>query len=163
MHHPRELAALQQLAALAAAAGDFVLRRADRLLRAARRFDGHQVAIARRRDEAEDAVALIELDQDDAAAGPGQEVHLVGLGQHGARLARRGDQDLLAGRARDADELGALRARAVAAAGAGARLDERLEAEAQAVAVARDRNGVDRRRDPFLPRRDVADRRADRG
>src|SRR5688572_12893648 len=45
-HHAREAAALHQLLALAAAAGDFVLRRADSLLAAARRFDRQQIAIA---------------------------------------------------------------------------------------------------------------------
>src|SRR6185436_7010350 len=46
-HNFRELAALQELPALAAAAGDAVLRGADGLLGAARRLDDHQVAVAR--------------------------------------------------------------------------------------------------------------------
>ena len=54
----RELAALEQFAPLAAAAGHLVLRRADRLLAAAARFDAHQVAVAGRGDEAEHAVLV---------------------------------------------------------------------------------------------------------
>src|SRR6185369_753918 len=66
-----ELAALQELAAFPAAAGDAVLRGADRLLRAARRLDGHQIAVAGGRDEAEQAIVVfLQLDEDDAAAGP---------------------------------------------------------------------------------------------
>ena len=44
--HPRELAALQQLAAAAAAAGHLVLRGAHRLLGAAAGLDQQQVALA---------------------------------------------------------------------------------------------------------------------
>src|SRR5688572_3945321 len=71
----RELAALQELAAFAAAAGDFVLPGADRLFGAARRFNGHQITIAGRRDEAKQAIVLLlQLDEDNAAAGSGEEV-----------------------------------------------------------------------------------------
>src|SRR5262245_33249880 len=55
-HHASEAAALHQLLAFAAAAGDFVLRRADRLLAAARGLDRQQIAIARRHDRAYDLV-----------------------------------------------------------------------------------------------------------
>src|SRR4051812_5443833 len=41
---PGEGAPLQQLTPLAATSGDFVFSRADRLLGAAARFDGHEVA-----------------------------------------------------------------------------------------------------------------------
>src|SRR5215216_2014917 len=61
---PGELAALQQLAALTAAAGDLIFRRADRLLRAARGLDRHQIAIAYRSDEAQHAIGCIQFDQD---------------------------------------------------------------------------------------------------
>src|SRR5881392_3812517 len=54
-------ATLQQLAAFAASPRHAVLRRADRLLGSARRLDGQQVAIAGRRDEAEDAIVLADL------------------------------------------------------------------------------------------------------
>ncbi len=135
-----------------------VLRRADRLLGAAARLDGQQVAIAGRGDEPEHAVRVGgDLDQDHAAARARQEVDLVHPRQHRARLARRGNQDLVARHARDADELRAVRRPRVAPSGTGARLDERLEAEPQAVAVARHGHGVHRRHVPFLLRRDVAD------
>src|SRR5918996_4889080 len=65
----RESPALQQLASFAAAAGDLVLRRADRLLAAARGFDGQQVTVARRGDEAEHAIIVGETDQEDAFSG----------------------------------------------------------------------------------------------
>src|SRR4051812_15219946 len=44
-HHARELATLQKLASFSPAPCDLVLRRADRLFRAAAGFDGHQIAI----------------------------------------------------------------------------------------------------------------------
>src|SRR5438477_5710244 len=67
-HDLRELTTLQQLPPFAAASGDFVLRGADRLFRAAARFDGHQIAVAGRRDEAQHAIRLRrQLDQDHAA------------------------------------------------------------------------------------------------
>src|SRR5215204_5830262 len=68
-HDAGELAALQELAAFPAAAGDLVLHGADRLLGAARGFHRQQVAVAGGRDEAQDAVLFrVHLDQDDAAA-----------------------------------------------------------------------------------------------
>src|SRR6188768_1371217 len=83
--NPRELSALQELAALAAAAGHFVLGCADRLFGAAARFDRHQVAIASGGDETEHAVVLrIELDENDATPWPGKEIDLVGLAEDGA-------------------------------------------------------------------------------
>ena len=99
-----------------------------------------------RRDEAEDAVLVAELDQDDALAGARQVVHLVGLAEDPRAFGRGGDQHFLAGHLRDADDFGAFGRPRVAPAGARARLDERLEAEAQRVAVARDGDRVHRRR-----------------
>src|SRR5438093_69671 len=65
----RELSPLEQLAAFAAAAGHLVFRRADRLLGAAGRLDGEEIAVAARRDEAEHTVVLREFDQEHAFAG----------------------------------------------------------------------------------------------
>src|SRR5688500_11469900 len=63
--HARELSALQQLAPLAAAAGDLVFGGADRLLAAPARFNPHQIAIARRGDEAEHMILLrLQFDED---------------------------------------------------------------------------------------------------
>ena len=68
-HDARELAALQQLAAFAAAAGHLVLRGANRLLRSARRLDRQQIAIADRRNESQQPIIVrLQLDQNDAAA-----------------------------------------------------------------------------------------------
>ncbi len=85
----------KQLAPLAAAAGDLVFGRADRLLGAARGLDRHQVAIAGRRDEAEQPIVLLlQLDEDDATPGAAEEVDLVRLAEHRAGLARGRDDDL---------------------------------------------------------------------
>ena len=143
---PGELAALQQLAALAAAAGHLVLAGADGLFGAARGFDRQQIAVAGRRDRAEHPVLVAQLDEQHALARARQEVHLVGLAEDAARLGGRGDQHFAAGEPRDVDDLGAFRRPRVAAAGARARLDEAVEVEAQRVAVARHRDGVHRRR-----------------
>ena len=81
--------------------------------------------------------------------GPAEEVDLVDLAEHRARLARGGDDDLVAGDAGDADDLRAFGDAREPPAGARARLDERLEREAQAVAVARHRQAAwTRRRRP---------------
>ena len=101
----------------------------------------------RRGDEAEHAVLVAELDQDDALAGAGQEVHLVGLAEQPARL-RRWRQSGFRRRSTVATPTTSApfgRPR-VPPPGARARLDERLEAEAQRVAVARDGDRVHRRR-----------------
>ena len=59
---------LEQLAALAAATRDLVLRRADRLFATAGRFHRHQVAITCRDDGADHLVlGEVDLDEDDAA------------------------------------------------------------------------------------------------
>ena len=48
----------------------------------------------RRRDEPEHTIVFRrQLDQDDAATGPGEEVHFLGLGENRARFARGGDDD----------------------------------------------------------------------
>ena len=99
-----------------------------------------------RGDEAEHAVVVAQLDEDDALARAGQVVHLVGPAEQAARLGGGGDQRLAAGEPRDADDLGALGRPGEPAAGARARLDEGLEAEAEAVAVARHGDAVHRRR-----------------
>src|SRR6478736_805232 len=84
--HARELAALQELPPLAAPARDLVLGRADGLFGAARGFDRQQVAVAARRDEAEDAVLVPELDQDNPAAGSREIIHLADLAEQPAAL-----------------------------------------------------------------------------
>ena len=120
---------------------------ADRLLGAAAGFDAHDVAVAHRGHEPEHAVLVrLQLDEDHAAAGPRQVVHLVGPAQHAARLPRGGDDHLLAGDLRHAHDFDALAHARIAAARARAGLDERLETEAQAVAVARHGDGMHRRR-----------------
>src|SRR5207247_918106 len=124
--HFRELAPLQQLAALAAAPRDLVLRRANRLFGASSRFHREQVAIARRRDEAEAAILLAQLDQDHAFARTGEEIHLVGFAQQAAAFRSGSDEDLLAGDLRDADDFGASRGPGVAAPRPRARLDQAL-------------------------------------
>ena len=152
---PRELAALQQLAALSAAAGDLVFRRADRLLRAAAGFDGHQIAIAGGRDEPENAVVFRrQLQEDYASAGAREKIDLLGLRQNRARLACGGNDDFAARDARHADDLGGVGDTRKPATGAGARLDERFHAEAQAVTVAGDGNRLDPRLGAFLLWRD---------
>src|SRR3954469_133285 len=68
-HNFRELTTLQQLAPFASTSGHFVLCGADCLLRAPARFDGHQIAVAGRGDEAQHTIRLRrQLDQDHAAA-----------------------------------------------------------------------------------------------
>src|SRR4029079_8192850 len=63
-NHTAELAALQQLAPLAAAPGHLVFRGADRLLGAAGGLDAHQIAVALRRHEANHLVLVADqLDQ----------------------------------------------------------------------------------------------------
>src|SRR3989442_241429 len=86
-HRPddfRESAALEELASFAAATGHFVFAGADRLLGAARRFDGQQIAVAARRNGAEHLVLFSELDQQHALARAGEEIHLVGLAEDAA-------------------------------------------------------------------------------
>ena len=143
----RELTALQQLAALAAAAGHFVLGRADGLLGAAGRFDRQQVAVAGRGDEPSTRSSSRELDQDDALARARQVVHLVGPAEQPARLRpwRRSAPRSPVSFATPTTSA-PFAGRAKRRPGARARLDERLEAEPQRVAVARDGDGVDRRR-----------------
>ena len=100
---------------------------ADGLLGAAAGLDGQQVAVAGRRDEAEHAVLVgCSLIRMTPLPGPGQEVHLVDLAQHG-RAPRRSRRSAISLPVdlRDADDLGALGRPRVAAAGARARLDER--------------------------------------
>src|SRR5688572_1436174 len=152
-----ELSALQQLAPLAAAASDFVFGGADGLLAAPAGFNTHQIAIARRRNEAEHVILLrLQLDEDHPFARPGQVIHLVGATEDRARVMGGGNHDFRAGDLRDADDLDAVGWPCVAPAGARARFDERFETEAQAVAVAPHGKGVHRRGDTFLLRRDVA-------
>src|SRR4030095_767218 len=149
-HHAGELAALQQLPALASAPCHLVFRGADGLFGAPRGLHGEQIAVAAGGDEAEHAVAFAEFDEQYAFARPREVVHLVGLAQDAASLGGGGNQDLAAGEARDPHDLRPLRGAREAAAGAGARLDERLEAEAQRVAVARGGDGVNRGLSAFL-------------
>ena len=53
--------------------------------------------------------SLSDLDQDDAAAGPREEIHFVRLAQHRPRLRGGRDHDLAArARCDDADDFGAL-------------------------------------------------------
>src|SRR3954471_16872792 len=134
---PRELAALQQLAALAAAPSDVVLRGADRLLRAATGLYCHQVAVSDRGNEPQHAIASIELDQDHAAPRAGEEIDFVSLAEERPGLARRSDDRLAAGDLAHPNHLGVLRRARIPSSGARARFGERLEAEAQTVAVAR--------------------------
>src|SRR5215831_315094 len=155
---PRELAALQELPPLAAAAGDFVLRGADRLFSAAAGLDREDVAISGRRDEAEHSVLFAELDEQHALAGAGQVVHFLGLRQDAAALGCGRDEDLTASVTCRAHDLRVFRRAGEAPAGPGARLDQALETEPQREAVAADRDAVHRRRIPFLLRLDVADR-----
>src|SRR4051812_16414621 len=89
---PGELPALEEFAAFSAATGDLVLRGADRLLGPASGFDRQQIAVALRRDEPQEAIfAGLQLDEDDAATWPAEEVDLLDLAQHRARLAGGGD------------------------------------------------------------------------
>src|SRR5207237_4016488 len=156
-NNSRELAALQQLASLAAPAGHLVLRGADRLLAAAARLHTQQVAIAARGDEAEHAVVFAgQLDENHAFAWTGEVVHLIGAAEEPTRIRRGDDDHLLARHAGNSDDLDALARSREAAARTSARFDERLEAEPEAVAVARDRDRVHGRRHTFLLRRDVA-------
>src|SRR6185295_17352901 len=90
----RELAALQELPPLASAAGDFVLRSADRLFSAAAGFDRENVAISGRRDKAEHVVLFAEFDEQHAFAGTGQVVHFLGLRQDAAALGCGRDEGL---------------------------------------------------------------------
>src|SRR5688572_16259193 len=123
--HARELSALQQFAAFAAAAGDLVFGGADRLLAAAARFNPHQIAIARRGDEAENMVLLrLQFDEDHSFAWPGQVIHLVGAAQDRARVVGGGNHDFSARDLRDADNFHSIGRPRVAPAGAGARFDE---------------------------------------
>src|SRR5262247_3170092 len=61
-----ELTALEQLAASSTSAGDLVFGSTDGLLGAAGGFDGQQIAVAARGDEAEHAIVLAELDEQHA-------------------------------------------------------------------------------------------------
>src|SRR5215467_2856621 len=157
-HDTRELAALQELAPLAAAAGDFVLRGADRLFSAAAGFDREDVAISGRRDEAEHSVLFAELDEQHALAGAGQVVHFLGLRQDAAALGGGRNEDLTSSVTCRAHNLRVFRRPGKPAAGPGARLDQALEAEPQRKPVAADSHAVHRRRVAFLLRLDVADR-----
>src|SRR5688572_18365142 len=108
-NHPDELAALQKLAAPAAAAGHFILPGADRLLRAAAGLDAHDVPVAGGGDEAEHAIVVrVQLDEDDALARAGQVVHFLGGTQDGTGVLRRDDDRFLAGDLRDTDDLDAV-------------------------------------------------------
>src|SRR5687767_2101865 len=90
--HADEFAPLQELPALATAAGDLVFRGADRLFGAAAGLDPHQVTFARGRNETKHPVLpRLKLDQDDTLAWTGEEVDLVGGTQDGARLLRGRD------------------------------------------------------------------------
>ena len=90
---------------------------------------GH-VTIASRCNEAEHTVRVgRQLDQNDAAPRTRQEVDLLDLGQNRARLARRGNQNLLTGYSRNANEFGAIGSSRESPAGPRTRLDERGKAE----------------------------------
>ena len=96
-HDPGELAALQELASLAAAPGDFVF--AVLMVCSPPRVVS---TVSRSRSPVEamkpsTRSSSAELDQDHAFARAGQVVHLVGLAQDAAGLGGRGDQDLAAG------------------------------------------------------------------
>src|SRR5262249_8785008 len=133
-HHARELSPLQELASLASPAGHFVFGRTDRLFRAATRFDGQEVSIAARSNEAEHAVvSRCELDQDDAPTGTGEVVHFVCFAQQAARFGGRNDDDLAARNAGYGGDFRVLTGARVAAPGTSTRLDERFEAEPERV------------------------------
>src|SRR5438093_12985081 len=94
--HPRELAALQQLAPLAATAGRRILPETDRHLRAAAGLDAQQVALARGRAEAEHGVLLRrELHEDDSLPRAGQVIDLIRPREHPLRLTRGHERALL--------------------------------------------------------------------
>src|SRR5215467_1312409 len=151
-HDTRELAALQELAPLAAAAGDFVLRGADRLFSAAAGLDREDVAISGRGDEAEHSILFAELDEQHAFAGAGQVVHFLGLRQDAAALGCSRDEDLASSVTCRAHNLRVFRWPREPPAGPRARLDQALQPEPQREAVAADGDAVNRRLIAFLLR-----------
>src|SRR5687768_13749055 len=154
-NNTRELTALQQLAPLAAPAGDLILSGADRLFGSPARFDPHDVTVASRRQEAKNPVFIRrQLDENDPLPRARQVIDLVGAAQDGARLLGGRNDDFRSGHLRNANDLDALRGTRISSAGTRARLDERLETEPQAVAVAGDGKGVDRGNGVGLPRGD---------
>src|SRR5689334_7528867 len=76
-----DLASGDEFVAFAAAACDLVAAGVEALFAAHAGFDGEGVAVVYCRDDAHEAVGFIELDEENAFAGAGEEVDLIGAAE----------------------------------------------------------------------------------